>query len=486
MNLPFDARLRKMDWREAADAGILIWRENFVYFLPFFIIPFLLFAFASRALFGGMWYLSWLIIWFLKPLFERSILRVISTRFFENNAGIKRLSKGLLKNLTRGLLGDLLWRRFSPLRAAMTPVRVLEGGSRRLKKTDQEKAKRRGLLKKGGIGHCFFLTTWGIAVEIALLAGEIIFFVRMTNLVFSGSFSFFDDFKTAEIFIFTAWCLNLMLIETLYVCMGFSLYINSRVEVEGWDIEILFRGFARKINGKKTGAALIVLCLVFLFLPAKPLAAQDAPLAAQDAPLDALENILNSPDFGGEKETWGIRLKKSSGERDVPNYNINPIVEKLKLTFASALRVFLAAIIAVFVVLLFLYVRGLSHGKNKKEEDSSVTMLPAIPSGDPVSLLEKSEVFFQNGNFRAAWGYCAAAAILSWPVYRGIAFPSDATESDCAGIVSAISEVNAEVSAFRELINNWINFAYAGRLPETESFARAAAFCRQMRTKHGQ
>jgi hypothetical protein len=41
-----------------------------------------------------------------------------------------------------------------------------------------------------------------------------------------------------------------MLVETLYVCMGFSLYINSRIEVEGWDIEITFRSFAEKLRKK--------------------------------------------------------------------------------------------------------------------------------------------------------------------------------------------------------------------------------------------
>jgi hypothetical protein len=49
-----------------------------------------------------------------------------------------------------------------------------------------------------------------------------------------------------ERFVFGAYCFNYVLMDSLYVCMGFGLYINSRIEIEGWDIELLFRNF---ING---------------------------------------------------------------------------------------------------------------------------------------------------------------------------------------------------------------------------------------------
>jgi hypothetical protein len=35
--------------------------------------------------------------------------------------------------------------------------------------------------------------------------------------------------------------------------MGFGLYLNSRVEVEGWDIELLFRDFAARRGGLRSG-----------------------------------------------------------------------------------------------------------------------------------------------------------------------------------------------------------------------------------------
>jgi hypothetical protein len=244
---------RSKDFREAADSGLLLWRENFIYFLPFFAFPFWVCAFALRLLPGKEQYFSWLVLWLLKPLFDRPILHIISIRFFESGASMERLCKGLGKTIFRGLPGDLLWRRFSPLRSAMIPVRVLEPAAKSVKENPSFRklvlAERKKLLKKGGLGYCLFLSVWGVSLEIVLLAGEILFFITMAELMRKGFISSFaSSLQNVEIYIFATWCFNYMLVETLYVCMGFSLYINSRIEVEGWDIEITFRSLAEKLR----------------------------------------------------------------------------------------------------------------------------------------------------------------------------------------------------------------------------------------------
>jgi len=484
VNIPFEGRRRRMDSREAADTGLLLWRENFIGFMLFFAIPFWVCAFSLRLLPGKAQYLSWAILWLLKPLFERPILHVISVRFFENSAGMKRLFRDLGKSILRGLPGDLLWRRFSPLRAAMMPVRILEMH----KKPFRETAKRRELLEKGGLGYCFILSFWGIALEAALLTGEILFFILMSEFIYKVSFSM-ELLKSAEIYVFAAWCFNYMLVETIYVCMGFSLYINSRMEVEGWDIEIMFRSFAEKLRKKKAveaiskSSALIVLCLICLFLPVKTFAAGFEP--DKDVPVEKLQIILASPDFGGEKDSWGIRLKDPLKQRDAPNFNFSPILEKLRWIFSFILRLILVVLIAVLIFFLFLYARKYIHKKNYTVKKTATTVINGIPAENPELLLEKAENFHKQQNFRMAWGYCTATAILFWQLYRGFNFPPNPTESDCANMVSSMpsgtygSPCNAdEAHTFCQLINRWVNFAYAGRLPAAGSFEEAAAFCK--------
>jgi hypothetical protein len=482
MNLPFKTATKQKDSREASDSGLLLWRENFINFIPFFAIPFWICAFALRLLPGRMQYFSWLILWLLKPLFDRIILHIISICFFESGADLKRLMRGLGKNLLRGLAGDLLWRRFSPLRSAMMPVRVLEPR----KKSGKETAQRRKLLKNGGIDFCFFLTLWGIAVEIVLLSGEIAFFTFMSYLFANIDISFNGEFwEKAEIYIFAAWCINYIIIETIYVCMGFSLYINSRINVEGWDLEIMFRSFAEKLKSKKTAGVLIVLCFFCLFFPANTSALDLQDDTTDDVPLETLRNILDSPDFGGEKDSWVIKLKKQPEPND-NNFNISPMIEKLRIIFASTLRLILIIFIAAFAVFLFLYVRKLVKERNTAAKKTAIQVLHGIPPLNPNDLLEKAAYFFEHENLRLAWGYCTAAAILSWSLYRGLAFPPNATESDCAGMVkSTAANSNDEAGVFCSLINDWVNFAYAGRLPPTGHFEKAAAFCKSLRIANG-
>jgi hypothetical protein len=475
MNLPFEISSRKMDSREAADAGLLLWRECFINFLPFFAIPFWICAFTLRILPGNLQYFSWLILWFLKPLFDRPVLHIISVRFFKSNAGIKHFFKGLGKTIWYGLPGDLLWRRFSPLRAAMMPGRTPEYGS---KKSGKETVKRKEQLKRSGIGYCFLLTCWGIALEITLLSGEILFFIMITELIgIDYSIFNFEFFRKAEVFIFAAWCINYMLIETLYVCMGFSLYINSRIEVEGWDIEIMFRTFATKL--KKASGVLIV--FVLMFFPVNAFTA-DFEVSADEVPIEKLNEILNSPDFGGEKDSWGIRLKNPQEDRN--NFNINPNMDRLRFIFAFILRFIIIILIAALAVFIIFYVRRFINNRNFETEESAITVLRGIPGRNPELILQRAVEFFEQGNLRMAWGYCTAAGILSWTVCRGLSFPPDATESECVKIVGS-SFSGDEVITFNRLIKNWINYAYAGKIPPDGSFEEAAAFCKSMKVSNG-
>jgi len=482
MNIPFELAAGRKDFREAADAGLLLWRKNFINFMPFFAIPFWTCAFAFRLI-PGIGYWSWLIIWFLKPLFERPVLHIISVRFFEKDASFKRLTQGLWKAIFRALPGDLLWRRFSPLRSAMMPMRVLEQKS----KSRRNLSQRKKLLKKGGVGYCFLLTIWGIAVEIALFFGVLLFIYIMMDLVTESAYTFTDYLENSEIYFYAVYCFNYMLIEPIYVCMGFSLYINSRIEVEGWDLEIIFRNFAEKLKEKSKSGALALVLLIFLFLPLKIFADNGGPLTASDnVPLEQLQLILDSPELGGERDAWGIRLKKPIEEIDFQPIDSQYVALFWKI-LAFTLRLILVAAIAAVIVFVFIYIRKFNMGRRRKEDRPNIISLQKVHDENPKQLLEKALSYHAAGNTRLAWAYCTAAAILSWPLYRGLAFPPNATESDCANMVSLKADGNSictaeEAKTFNTLINNWVYLAYAQILPPQESFEKAIVFCKSLGT----
>jgi len=478
MNLPYDDILKRKDSKEASDSGLLLWQHNFSAFILFFAVPFLLFAVFLRVVLPeNLWFLSWLIVWLLKPLFDRLILHVISIRFFEKDADIKSMLRGLVKNILRGLAGDLLWRRFSPLRSAMMPVRVLE----RNIKTADKFSQRRKNLEKGGIGFCIFLTVWGLAVEAALLAGEILFFLTMSEFISKEIVYSINGFFDIEIFIYTAWCLNFILVETVYICMGFSLYINSRVDIEGWDIEIIFRGLAEKLKNTKI-IAVFALSLTFLFFPVKASADEITPDFSGDTPMSILKTILDSPDFGGVEESWGIRFKNQDNETEAPAADIEQF-QQYQRFFAYVLRLTLISLIAGLAVVLLFYLRRIKW--NKKENDSySAEKLTQINPDDTKQLLEKAAAFYKQGETRLAWGYCACAAVKSVSFCRDIIFPLHATEYDCMQIAGSRIKNSAEADSFEKIMKNWIYLAYAGRLPPEGSFEEALGFCRSLGTQN--
>jgi hypothetical protein len=229
--------------------------------------------------------------------------------------------------------------------------------------------------------------------------------------------------------------------------------------------------------------------LVCFFLSVGNLAADQKIITTdKDMPLDTLREILDSPDFGGEEDSWGIRFKNKS---ELPEINFNPLVDKLRHIFAVALRLVLIVIIAGLFVFLFLYLykfKGNRSGRIGKAGSPIVKTLLDKSSMSPEYLLKKAVVFFEQGNVRMAWGYCTAAAILSYTLYQGVIFPPNATENDCASLVNlkAADNIDADKArGFNELMNNWVNLAYAGRFPPAGSFNEALALCESLRKANG-
>jgi hypothetical protein len=539
--MPGTLRLRRRSIWEASDAGLLLWRRDFFYFLPFFAIPFWVCAFGLRMLpeFIQPW--SCIILWFLKPLFDRPALHIIGVRFFEPLSGPGRLFRGLGKAVLRGLPGDLLWRRFSPWRAVMMPVRVLEG----LKPARVRQRKQS--LSGGGIDFCVLLTIWGLILEGILLAGEIFFLFAVIELMQENYITSVSEFFSEKsLFFFTAYCINYMLIESLYVCMGFGLYINSRVEVEGWDLEVLFRSFlknsprpARSGSGKNISTAgITVLCLfLFLLVPvhsdaettavepsavknyaetvsAEPSTGFPADNAAHpdDPAFEALKDIFASKDFGGEKDGWGIRFRHQKERKPMPSFNAAPWVDLIKRIFAVSLRAFLAlAILAVLVFSAIHVSRLKTQARNPFKKSANGKALPPHSlERSPEQLLEQARSLYTQGRMREAWAACFAAALSAWSSYRSLFFPPDATEYGCLVLVraaaapaasgsapeaqaasgetlavNAVETTAAEAAAFGDIVFNWVAFAYGGTIPPDAAFDRALAFCESLGVRHG-
>ncbi|MDR1024403.1 MAG: DUF4129 domain-containing protein [Treponema sp.] len=492
--------LRRRSLWEAADSGLLLWRRNLGYLIPFFALPFWICAFALLSFslsktappsgsFGNFPLLrAWFILWWLNPLFDRFILHVVAARYFEPHSSFPGLFRGLAGSICRGLPGDLLWRRFSPWRAAVMPLRVLERAAVRSRRTGkrQRVVNRKRALSGGGLHFCIFLTVWCPLLQWILIAGETFFVFLISqqfNLTLPGSG---NPFALGGLYYYTLWCVNYLVVESLYVCMGFGLYLNSRVEVEGWDIELLFRQFAGR--RRKAGFPALLLFALILILPHPPgIFAQSPvpdsvpgtglllpPVVGESMPAESLQEILQS-DMGGERKVWSIRSKdqdEDTGRNSFISRFSSPLASFPWLIFFRVLLILALAALALSCGIYVYRRRRLALAA--KPPESLVS--PQIPA--PELLLEEAGRVYRRGLVREAWALCYRASLEALARYRLIRFPPGATEYRCLALVRHHQGGRdpGGVDSFAALIRHWVALAYGGVEPPGGAFEEALAW----------
>jgi len=407
------------------------------------------------------------------------------------------------------------------------PIRVLErlGGNQFML--------RKKALVPGGLNFSGFITFLGLMSEVILLVGEISFVLIMIQMFFPSALSSIrDNLETIEIFIFAAFCFNFILTESLYVCMGFGLYVNCRVEVEGWDLQILFQKFSGPASGEKApvpaAKAILIACffLALLLSPASPALhagqGEASPAAEEvlarsgnsnagtgyedineeefaeaveyypadfpfvpDESLGKLNEILASEDFGAEREGWGIRFKELDNPMEIPEIELAPWMEKMRQMFSFMLRFIVILAIAAFVgfaLFWFLKTQGnlfrLKGLFGSQKKGKSYTN-PLLSSESPELLFDRAEDLFFRSRLREAWAACLSACIGAFASYHSLSFPDDATEYGCLDLVRRTLPNKEE--GFVDLVQSWILFAYGGRIPAEGAFEKALAYGRSIK-----
>ncbi|TQV71358.1 DUF4129 domain-containing protein [Exilibacterium tricleocarpae] len=200
-------------------------------------------------------YLWWstLFMWWLKPLWERPLLYILSQALFGHLPGTLETLRACPELMRRHWLAPLTWLRLSPMRSMDLPVSQLEQLS------GAERRHRVLVLRREDAAPAGWLTVIGIHLEtiLAFSAYLLIYFfipdefdINYSRLLQQEAFWWLALQNTIYFCAIT-------LVAPFYVACGFALYLNRRIKLEGWDIEIAFRRILQKRTAAKplqTGA----------------------------------------------------------------------------------------------------------------------------------------------------------------------------------------------------------------------------------------
>jgi hypothetical protein len=230
--------LRRRGMFESCDLGMRLCQSAARSVYPtYLMVAVPLFAIALT----GNWIAGWLpylLIWCSKPWLDRTILYALSRALF----GEKTLPRDLWRSRREVWLKQffLTWliRRCSTRRSYTQPVYQLEG---------LRGAALRSRLKqiRGPYRYTSLIVTQLFAiVEVAFLfSGWALFvwFAPGPDAVDWNSLGTRVAVAQGGLYANILYALIVCAVEPMYVAAGFGMYLNRRVELEGWDIEQEFR-----------------------------------------------------------------------------------------------------------------------------------------------------------------------------------------------------------------------------------------------------
>jgi len=395
-----------------------------------------------------------LVVWWLKPLYDRVPLFFLSRAAFGVRPGFVETWKEWPRLWFTNFLAALLWRRLSFIRSFALPAQMLEGlrgaaANRRVK-----------TLAMDGGGSGFTLSYAFSKIEfvawIGLMWGTYDLLPEWAAPDWDGLMSAFDIENTIpDAFLWWGAMCHMVvvtLIEPFYVGAGFALYLNCRTRIEGWDVELAFRRMATRLTS--AAAALAVGLMLFAGMQTTVQAAEG------DDPAKVIEKVKQSPDF---------EVHKVNSKRWVPDFDFDGDTEdKPRLDFLDAIgEILFWVLITALVVWLVVYLVNNRHLFISRGASKAPVQAPKVIMGMnitreslPDDIVAAARAAWAAGDFKEALSLLYRGS-LSWLVTRRqVPITDSDTEEDCLVQVLKNGE-KTEAAYFRQLTGAWVQAAYA-------------------------
>jgi len=461
---------RRSPW-EAIDLGFAMLRQ---WWRPVYASWALLFApiaVASAAIgwMSGRFWIASLMIWWLKPLYDRLLLHVLSRAVFGEVISARTALAAAREWLATGLLGALTIFRFDAVRSFSLPVRQLEGQSGR-----QARA-RVALLSRRARSYAYWLTVVCMHFEaVFLLSGDSLLGLLMPAQADHAA-NFLDLWRNAgdaEVWSLSdvvAYAVVVSIVEPCYVAAGFALYHNRRTLLEGWDLEVALRSIAeRTVSAPARALATAVLAMAVLLVapPRDALAEQ----ASQKDPRAEIRVVMSAPEFQQYRDTkrWA-RIETPSPETPMDLTFLRAIGYAL----AKSAEVFLWIGAVILVVLALWWIRRtlprlLEPAREAYRPPPTLFGLEVSPETLPEDIPAAAAALAREGRLREALGLLYRGSLFELVHRRGVEMSESDTEEEALRCAAPVLSARAGPYLAR-LVTAWQAAAYAQRLPARDA-----------------
>jgi hypothetical protein len=177
------------------------------------------------------------IFWLGKPWYERGLLYILSQAVFGTKPSVKQALLFLPSQIKPLWFSSITYRRLAPSRSFDMAVTQLEG------LVGHKRTKRLGVLHRNSDNN----TAWW---TICCAHWEFFFCVGMLSLIqmlvpqYFDFYELFNPYAVADsLQTYTLYCVYyvaIAIVAPFYIAGGFVAYLNRRVILEGWDIELGF------------------------------------------------------------------------------------------------------------------------------------------------------------------------------------------------------------------------------------------------------
>ena len=492
MNLEHvSAAIRPRGHWEAIDLGLRLVRPHYAQMLwTSLLVTAPIFVVTHLVLWNAMG-LAPLVLWWLKPIWERPHLHLLSRQLFGEAPTVQETLRAFPSYGFRQWLPWLTVRRLSPTRSLDLPITQLEG------LTGKERQRRIDLLHRGSTSSgaiwltvvCAHLEGFlylAIAVAVEFMSPE------QLELGFSYWFNTGESPSRLHVLLLDVMLLGTsLLVAPFYVGGGFGLYINRRTILEGWDLEIAFRRMASRLRAPATRRAVAVASVASAATFVTVLAVATSPVRADlrpdlpgraltlDQAREEVAEVLDTEVFHQKQTTRVPRFvldwELEEEEADDPPAWLEAFRRALAAVAQSIAGMGRAILITLVVSLLAYAIYRTSkepteiRRRARLQSEAAPRVLlgfDVTPESLPDDVASAVLEAWQRGAAREALALLYRATLSEFANVHHVDFGVGFTERDCLAAVSrGASGERAEF--FRELTERWQQLAYAHRSVST-------------------